>query len=126
MLAHIHVSWLDPRKVRTVVVVGDKKMAILDDLNDREPLRIYDRRVIKQPYYETFGDFKLLYNWGDVYAPKIESVEPLRVQCSHFADCVQEKTPRQSDGRSGLRVIQALEAIQESLRSGGRKVELKQ
>jgi len=124
LLAHIHVSWLDPRKARTVVVVGDKKMAIYDDLNDTEPIRIFDKHILKQPYYETFGEFKLLYHWGDVYSPKIDTVEPLRVECSHFIDCIEGKTIPRSDGASGLKVVQILEAVQESLQNGGRTVEL--
>jgi len=123
LLVHIHASWLDPRKVRTIVVVGDKKMAVYDDLDDRAPLQIYDKRVTKQPYYETFGEFKLLYNWGDVLAPKIVGVEPLRVECAHFLDCVEHGQKPQSDGESGRKVVRILEAIQQSLKEGGRVVD---
>ena len=122
LLVHIHASWLDPRKVRTIVVVGDKKMAVYDDLDDRAPLQIYDKRIVKQPYYETFGEFKLLYNWGDVYAPKIAGVEPLKVECAHFLDCVEGKQKPQSDGNSGRKVVRILEAMQQSLKEGGRVV----
>lgn len=122
MLVQIHVSWLEPRKVRRVVVVGDKKMAVFDDLDDRNPIQIYDTPMVKQPYYDTFGDFKSLYNWGDVYAPKIDMTEPLRAECSHFVDSIKDKKAPRSDGNSGLQVIRILEATQESLKNDGRTV----
>ena len=125
MFAHIHVSWIDPSKARRVVVVGDKKMALFDDLNDTEPLKIYGKNVAKPPYHDTFGDFKLLHNWGDVYAPKIQRGEPLAVECAHFIDCVRRKTNPRSDGASGLRVVQVLQAAEESLQHNGRMVEIK-
>ncbi|MDX1607684.1 MAG: Gfo/Idh/MocA family oxidoreductase [Candidatus Spechtbacterales bacterium] len=124
LIAHIHLSWIDPAKTRKLTVVGDKKMAIFDDLNDTEPIKIFDKSIIKQPYYESYGEFKLLYNWGDVYSPKIENTEPLKVQCSHFIDCIEKGKTPQSDGVSGMRVVEALEAAERSLKNNSEWVQL--
>ena len=122
ILAHIHVSWIDPSKTRRIVVVGDKKMAIFDDLNDAEPLRIYDKGVVAHPHYESFGEFKLLYNWGDIVIPKVEIGEPLKIECQHFVECVRQRQTPKTDGLAGLRIVNALEAIQTSLRKNGKTV----
>ena len=125
ILAHIHVSWIDPLRVRKVVLVGDKKMAVFDDLNDAERLKIYDKRVVKQPYHDTYGEYKLLYKWGDVFSPRIEGSEPVKTECSHFLECIQTRRKPRSDGESGLRVIQILEAAQKSLKNDGRSVKIR-
>lgn len=124
ILAHIHVSWVDPAKTRRIVIVGDKKMAVFDDLNDSEPLRIYDKRITAHPHYESFGEFKLLYNWGDIVIPKVESTEPLKVECKHFIDCLRSRALPTTDGAAGMRVVQVLEGIQKSLKQDGRRVRI--
>ncbi len=124
IIAHLHVSWLDPCKIRRTVLVGDKKMVVYDDLNDVEPIKIYDKGIIKQPYYETFGDFKLLYNWGDIHSPKIKNIEPLRIECPHFLECIQKGLRPRSDGESGLKVVKVLEAAQQSLKNGGKLINI--
>lgn len=121
MMVFLHMSWLDPYKVRKFVIVGTKKMIVYDDLNLEEPIKIYDKGISKQPYYDTFGEFKLLYRFGDTHSPKVESVEPLKAECNHFLNCIKTgKTPR-SDGRSGLSVVRVIEAAQRSLKNGGRR-----
>lgn len=120
-MAFLHLSWLDPCKVRRFVIVGTKKMIVYDDLNPEEPIKIYDKGISKQPYYDTFGEFKLLYRFGDTHSPRVETTEPLKVECHHFLDCIKTgRTPR-SDGRSGLNVVRVIEAAQRSLKNGGRK-----
>jgi predicted dehydrogenase len=123
VMAHIHVSWLDPHKERKLTIVGDKKMAVLDDMQSSEKIRIYDKGVQTKLDYSTYGEFLSLRS-GDILIPKLGSYEPLKAECQHFLDCVKErKTPR-SDGRDGLRVLKVLAAAQKSLEKGGTPLEI--
>lgn len=120
--AHVHVSWLDPHKVRRITVVGSRKMAVFDDIEATEKLRIYDKGV-NPPDYDSYGD-ALSLRFGDIYIPRVDMREPLRLECQHFVDCiVQGKTPL-SDGRNGLQVLRVLEAGQRSLERSGQPVAL--
>lgn len=124
VMAHVHVSWLDPHKDRKLTVVGSKKMAVFDDTQSAEKIWIYDKGVDTRLDYNTYGEYLSL-RFGDILIPKIESTEPLKVECQHFIDCVQNrKTPR-SDGRDGLRVLKVLDSAQKSLKMGGAPVEVK-
>jgi predicted dehydrogenase len=124
ILFELHLSWLDPRKVRNITIIGDKKMGVYDDLNPNEPLKIYDRGVSVQPHYDSFGEFKMLYRFGDVVSPRIEPTEPLRSLCEHFLDCIENKKTPLTDGVHGLSVVRALEAAQKSVDSGGKVVQI--
>tara|TARA_Y100000294_G_scaffold39031_1_gene35191 strand:- start:637 stop:1653 length:1017 start_codon:yes stop_codon:yes gene_type:complete len=124
VIAHLHLSWLDPCKIRKLTIVGDKKMAVYDDLNAEEPIKIYDKGVEKQPYYDTFGEFKLLYKFGNTYSPKIENSEPLKIECSHFIDCIKNGKEPKSNGYSGYKVVQVLEAAQISISNDGKAVSI--
>lgn len=115
--AHVHVSWLDPHKVRRITVVGSQKMAVFDDVEATEKLRIYDRGV-NPPDYDSYGD-ALSLRFGDIYIPRVDMREPLRLECQHFAQCVATRQTPLSDGRNGLRVLRVLEAGQRSLEQGG-------
>lgn len=119
VVAYIHVSWLDPCKVRRTTVVGDRKMAVYDDVEPLEKIRIYDKGVEKPPYTDTFGDFQLSYRYGDVVLPYIQVTEPLRIECQHFIESILNHTRPQSDGMDGLKVVKVLEAAQRSLQNGG-------
>ena len=128
--AHIHVSWLDPHKVRKVTVVGDRKMVIYDDVSSDAKIQIYDKGVTKIPSadsprdFETFGEFQLRLRSGDVYIPSFKFREPLANECSHFVECIMEgKIPR-TDGVAGLKVVRILEAAQRSLAESGSIIEL--
>ncbi len=122
-MAHIHVSWLDPHKVRKVTVVGSKKMAVIDDMESTEKIRIYDKGVNFTGDYSAYSEYLTL-RIGDILIPKIKNAEPLKLECQHFIDCIlNNKTPR-SDGEDGLRVVRVLNAAQESLKQGGVPVEL--
>lgn len=126
-LAHLHTSWLDPHKIRKVTVVGSKKMAVIDDMESTEKVRLYDKGVDLQPgekrSYTNYAEAMSL-RTGDIVIPKITMKEPLRAECQHFLDCILSgETPR-SDGRNGLTVVRLLEAAQISLRQGGAQVEL--
>lgn len=115
VMAQIQLSWLDPQKVRRITIVGSKQMAIFDDMVPGEMVRIYDKGVDSASPY----DGTLCLRFGDVRIPYIQMVEPLKLECEHFIDCIlQGKQPR-SDALDGLRVIRILEAAQKSLDSGG-------
>ncbi len=125
VLAHVHISWLDPCKVRRITVVGSKKMAVYDDVEPLEKIKIYDKGVDKMPYTDSFGDFQYSYHYGDVVIPHIRFSEPLRIECRHFVDSIVNDHKPQTDGNNGLNVIRVLEAAQESLRTDGMPVHLK-
>lgn len=113
--SNIHVSWLDPRKVRRITAVGSKKMIVYNDMADRERIRIYDKSAI--PPDEHDGPLSgVAYHLGDVVSPFVPFAEPLAVQDQHFVDCVINSTPPCVDGSSGLAVVQTLECAQISLR----------
>lgn len=122
-LAHSHVSWLDPHKVRRLTVVGSRQMAVFDDVEPSEKLRIYDKGVDRMPEYDTYGDAITL-RFGDIYAPHLEMQEPLRLECQHFVDCVAKGQPCRSDGRNGLAVLRVLDALQQSLDKEGTLIRL--
>ena len=123
-LVHIHVSWLDPNKIRKCTFVGSKKMLVYDDVSPSEKIRVYDKGVEVPPHYEDFGEFQLLYRSGDVFLPHVETYEPLKAQAAHFLDLIQDKTVCQSDGTHGLRVVEVLEAACLSLKDDGRRIAL--
>jgi predicted dehydrogenase len=124
ILVNIHVSWLDPRKVRQITLVGSQKMVIWDDLNNEGPIKIYDRLVVRQ-YYETFGEFNLLAKEGNITIPKVDLFEPLKAQDAHFLECIQERRQPLSDGQSAVDVIEVLEATEKSLAKRGAPIRLK-
>jgi len=123
-LVHIHVSWLDPNKIRKCTFVGSHKMLVYDDVSPSEKIRVYDKGVDVQPHYEDFGEFQLLYRSGDVFLPHVETYEPLKAEAAHFLDMIQDKVVCQSDGTHGLRVVEVLEAACLSLKEDGRRVAL--
>lgn len=124
-VAHVHVSWLDPSKVRRVTVVGEKKMAVYDDLDNEQKLKVYDRGFDSTLFEEGgIRDYQVRLRAGDILSPKIPNTEPLRTECTHFIDCAREGTRPLTDGENGLRVVQALAAAEESLRGDGRKVDI--
>lgn len=116
--AFVHVSWLDPCKVRRFTVVGDKKMAVYNDLGLEGKIKIYDKGVDAPEYTDGFSEFQYAYRSGDITMPNFRYSEPLREECMHFINSVMNKTEPRSSGRSGLRVIKILEAAQRSLENG--------
>lgn len=119
-LAHLHTSWLDPHKVRKVTLVGSKKMAVIDEMNSSEKVRIYDKGV-DPPGYVGFAE-SMSTRVGDISIPHIGMTEPLRLECTHFVDCIRTGTTPRTDARNGLAVVRLLRAAQESLQSGGAKI----
>ena len=122
-LAHVHVSWLDPHKMRRITVVGSQKMAVFDDQEPTEKLRIYDKGVDAGSVVDYAR--ALAVRSGDVWIPRIDATEPLRLECQHFLECVRTRQTPRTDGASGLRVIRALEAASRSLERGGAPVALR-
>lgn len=124
VMAQIQLSWLDPHKIRRTTIVGSRKMAVFDDMEPTENVRIYDKGVMNNPAYGSFGE-ALSLRFGDIRIPYIKMVEPLKLECQHFIDCIQNDVQPRSDGLDGLRVVRVLQAAQESLDRGGVPVELK-
>ncbi len=122
--AYLHVSWLDPAKVRRITVVGTKKMAVYDDVETLEKIRLYNKGVESLPYTETFGEFQLSYRYGEINIPHLPSTEPMRLECQHFLDCIANGVRPLSDGVQGKQVVEVLEAIQASLDGDGRMVRI--
>ncbi len=119
ILAHIRSSWLDPNKNRSVTIVGSKKMVVYDDLEPLEKIKIYDKGVEVIRRTDTYGDFSFSYHYGDMTAPYYRFEEPLREECKHFLDCIENGKQPRSDGKNGLRVVQILEAADYSLKNKG-------
>lgn len=122
-MAHVHVSWLDPHKVRKLIIVGSKKMAVFDDAEGAEKLRIYDKGAAQNTDYNTFAEYVSL-RFGDVVIPYVKMTEPLRIECQHFLECIRTRQQPRSDGQDGLRVGRVLEAAQRSLQMNGLPVTL--
>jgi predicted dehydrogenase len=115
LTAYVHVSWLDPCKVRRVTVVGSKKMAVYNAMDLEGKIKIYDKGIDAPEYSDTFGEFEYNYRHGDLTIPNIRFTEPLLQECQHFVDSIASHTEPRSSGRSGLRVVKILEAAQRSI-----------
>jgi predicted dehydrogenase len=122
-MAHVHVSWLDPHKTRRITLVGSQKMAVFDDGEATEKLRIYDKGAHVNTDYNSFAEYVGL-RFGDITMPYIKSAEPLRLECLHFLDCVRRRVQPRSDGLDGLAVVRVLEAAEQSLKRRGEPVQL--
>ncbi|HUK62691.1 MAG TPA: Gfo/Idh/MocA family oxidoreductase, partial [Dongiaceae bacterium] len=120
-LAHVHVSWLDPHKLRKFTVVGTQKMIVFDDMEASEKIKVYDKGVDRAGQVVSYGD-ALTVRSGDILIPKISLQEPLRLECQHFIECVRERRKPLTDGLDGLRVVKVLDAAQRSLARGGAPV----
>jgi predicted dehydrogenase len=117
--AHVHVSWLDPCKVRRITVVGSKKMAVFNDVENEMKIKIYDKGVDVPEYtHGGFGEFQYSYRSGDITIPNIRFIEPLRQECQHFIDCIVNRSEPRSSGRDGWQVVKILAAAQHSLANG--------
>ena len=116
--AYIHVSWLDPCKVRRVTVVGSKKMIVYNDMENEQKLKIYDKGVESPTYTNGFGEFQCNYRSGDIIIPNIRISEPLRQECQHFLDSISNNTKPCSSGVEGLNVVKILEAAEHSIKNG--------
>jgi predicted dehydrogenase len=122
-IAHINVNWLSPVKVRTTLIGGEKKMVVWNDLEADEKIKIYDKGA-QMGNGQGLYDLMVSYRSGDMWAPRVEQVEALRVELGYFVDCVAKDQTPINDGVAGLRVVQLLEAADHSLAARGRAVQL--
>lgn len=125
-MAHLHTSWLDPHKIRKVTVVGSRQMAVIDDVQESEKVRLYDKGVSMPPGEGRVVDYAdaMRVRSGDIHIPKIEMKEPLRLECEHFVSCVREGKRPRSDARQGLDVIRILDAARRSIQHRGASVDI--
>jgi predicted dehydrogenase len=122
-MAHAHVSWLDPHKIRKLTVVGNKKMAVFDDMEASEKVRIYDKGVDFSPGYRSYEDAVSL-RTGDILIPKVRMKEPLRIECEHFLECIEKGIEPLTGAEEGVSVVRVLEASQKSLELSGSMVDI--
>ena len=122
VFATVQNSWLDPRKVREMTIVGSRRMIVYDDVQPLEKVRIYDVRVETPPHYDTFAEFQYSYHYGDSYIPYVKQEEPLKVECQHFLECIRTGRAPITDGVHGANVVRVLEASTKSLRQNGASV----
>jgi predicted dehydrogenase len=122
-IAHVHVNWLSPVKIRRTLIGGSRKMVVYDHLDPDNQIKVYDKGVeicTREEQYQALVQYRL----GDMYAPKIDQTEALEMECRHFVECCLERAEPITDGRSGLQVVRLLEAAQQSMHAGGTSVML--
>lgn len=130
VIAHVHVSWLDPNKVRQMTLVGSDKMIVYDDGGESK-IKIFDKGIKRQNIkeslgrYDDFGKFQSIKSAGDVSIPKIDFGEPLQTECAHFIDCIEGNKSVLTDGQNGLRVVHILEAASRSMELNGKNISVK-
>jgi predicted dehydrogenase len=118
----VHVSWLDPHKKREMTVVGSKKMAVYNDIETQEKIKVYDVGVHGPSFCETYGDYQFSYRYGDMYSPRLDEIEPLRAECLCFIDSIVHNSRPKTDGYNGLEVVRVLESANHSLQNGNGRV----
>jgi len=116
-MANIHLSWLDPHKLRKVTIVGSEKMVVFDDMEASEKLKIYDKGV-RHISYDTYGEYLSL-RFGDITIPSIKMIEPLRAEAEHFIQSIESRKEPKTGGRDGLKVVKILMGAQQSLKKKG-------
>ena len=121
-IAHVHVNWLAPVKVRTTLIGGSDRMILYDDVEPSEKVKVYDKGAMP----DASERYKLLvkYRFGDMWAPQLDTSEALQYEIAHFVDCVRNGVQPITDGQAGMRVVKILEAADRSINSGGRILEL--
>jgi predicted dehydrogenase len=123
-IAHVHVNWLTPVKVRHTLIGGSEKMILYDDLEPSEKLKVYDKGITVTPGPEDVYKLLVSYRSGDMWAPRLDNTEALQTEAIHFVDCVENGTLPETDGSAGLRMVTMIEAAEQSLRNRGSLVEL--
>lgn len=122
-IAHLHVNWLSPVKIRMTIVGGSEKMLVWNDLEPAEKVKIYEKGIeVKEEEYEQKRQLLISYRSGDMYAPRIDQREALSLVVKEFADCIQDNRPALTDGEAGLRVLRVLEAAARSIKANGANV----
>jgi predicted dehydrogenase len=126
MLAHIHVNWLAPVKIRRTLIGASRKMIVYDDLEQIEKIKIYDKGITlgNEISDEKMRDILVGYRTGDMVAPQIDITEALLTEAAHFIQCIEKREQPLTDGHAGLRVVRILETAMRSMREQGRPVHL--
>ena len=124
LIAHIHVNWLAPVKVRRTLIGGDKKMIVYDDLEPSEKIKVYNKGITINNNADNVYNLMVSYRTGDMWAPQIDATEALRTEAIHFLRCIASDEQPLSDGLAGLQVVKILEAATESMHNKGAPVEL--
>lgn len=125
-IAHVHVNWLTPVKVRHTLIGGSEKMILYDDLEPSEKLKVYDKGIRITPRPEDVYRMLVSYRLGDMWAPRLDNTEALQTEAVHFIDCIESGRQPETDGIAGLRMVNTIEAAETSLRNRGRLVEIPQ
>ncbi len=123
-IAHVHVNWLTPVKVRHTLIGGSEKMILYDDLEPSEKVKIYDKGVTVSQSPEAVYEMLVSYRSGDMWAPRLDATEALQTEALHFIDCIENGTQPETDGQAGLRLVRMVEAAEKSLRARGKLVEI--
>jgi predicted dehydrogenase len=123
-IAHIHVNWLAPVKVRRTLIGGSDKMVVYDDLEPSEKVKIYDKGVTVSQRPEAVYEMLVSYRAGDMWAPRLEGAEALHTEAAHFIECILDHKRPETDGEAGLRIVRILEAATRSLNHRGQLIEL--
>ena len=124
LIAHFHVNWLSPVKVRRTLIGGNRRMIVYDDLEPSEKVKIYNKGVALSNGPESKYELLVSYRTGDMWAPQLDTIEALKLEAIHFIECLEQNKPPLTDGHAGLRVVRILEGACHSLAQGGRPVEL--
>jgi predicted dehydrogenase len=124
LIGHVHASWLAPVKIRRTLIGGSRRMAVYDDIEPSEKIKVYDKGVTLNHGRESAYQMLIGYRTGDMWAPHLDLTEALRTEVSHFIRCIEDREPVITDGEAGLRVIEILEAASRSMMEKGRPVEL--
>jgi predicted dehydrogenase len=124
LIAHVHVNWLAPVKLRRTLVGGSERMIVFDDLEASEKIKVYDRGISVNPSPQNLYQMLVGYRTGDMWAPHLERTEALHTEAAHFIECIDTGSVPRTDGQSGLRVVRLLEAATESMVQQGRLVSL--
>jgi predicted dehydrogenase len=124
LIAHVHVNWLSPVKIRRTLLGGSRRMVMFDDLEASDKLKVYDRGISLNPSPENVYQMLIGYRAGDLWAPQLEVAEALGVGAAHFLDCIRDGSSPITDGQAGLRVVRLLEAATVSMAAQGRPVDV--
>ena len=123
-IAHVHVNWLTPVKVRHTLIGGSEKMILYDDLEPSEKIKVYDKGISVTPRQEDVYKMLVSYRSGDMWAPRLDNTEALQTEAQHFIECIEKGSRPDTDGLAGLRMVNMIEAAETSLRDRGRLIEL--
>ncbi len=123
-IAHVHVNWLTPVKVRHTLIGGSEKMILYDDLEPSEKVKVCDKGITVSQSPEAVYEMLVSYRSGDMWAPRLDSTEALQIEAQHFVDCIENNKKPDTDGTDGLRLVRIVEAAEKSLRARGQLVEI--